>query len=109
MPSLLPTVSRCSALWIVAILSSALAEPGLRVAFQSPGRPGQDVTTLPAVALYVPRGQSATPFLPAGPFQAVWTGFISVELRSEFSFSADLSGDLKLDLNGTRVLEGTEK
>ena len=66
-----------------------------------------DVAVSPNVWLYVPSGQSPSPFLPAGAFKAVWTGFISADLRSDFSFQAELNGTLKLEINGATALEVT--
>jgi mono/diheme cytochrome c family protein len=103
-------------LW-AADLSSASPDaeglrPGLQVIFQSTGpAPGAIAPTdrRPNLALAVPAGQAPTAFLAPGPFRAVWTGFISSELRGQYSFQADLSGALQLDINGKRLLdtEGT--
>ena len=86
------------------------AEPGLGVQFTAlDGGTAKavDTTVLPNVWLYVRAGQSPTPFLPGGRFSAVWSGTVSVDLRAEFSFQAELSGDLKLEINGQPVLEAT--
>lgn len=55
--------------------------------------------------LFVPSGEPATPFLPAGPFSASWSGDLSVDLRGEYIFHAAFSGRLKLSINETVVLD----
>jgi len=80
--------------------------PGLSVRYS--GSQGvSDVTTAPNVWLYVPSGQPPTPFLPEGKFTAVWTGYISADLRGDFSFQAELNGTLKLEINGETALDAT--
>jgi mono/diheme cytochrome c family protein len=78
-------------------------EPGLKVKFSSAGQ--SDVTARPNAALYVPRGKSPTASLSAGPFTAEFEGFVSIDLRSEYSFHADFRGEFKIELNGTPVLD----
>lgn len=82
--------------------------PGLRVTFAS-SSPGTGQTTdnvvLPNVALYVPSGQTPSPFVPPGPFTAEWNGFISVDLRGEYAFQAEVQGFFTLQLNGALALE----
>lgn len=90
--------------------SAPKLEPGVAVTFTA--RDGAtpavtDVVVLPHAALYVPAGQSPTPFLPAGKFDAEWSGFISVELRDNFTFQAEMNGGMKLEINGTVVLEAS--
>ncbi len=83
-------------------------EPGLQVvisSLQAGKAPSSDVVVLPNVWLYVPSGTSPTPFLPPGPFTAVWSGFLALDIRSEYTFQAELNGDLKLDINGVTVLQ----
>lgn len=64
-----------------------------------------DVTVSPNVMLYVPAGQSATPFVPAGPFTVRWEGSVLADLRADYNFAATLSGELKLSVNGALALE----
>src|SRR5689334_19200802 len=82
---------------------NAKPAPGLNVTYTS-GK-ASDVTTAPNVWLYVPSGQSPTPFLPAEKFTAAWNGFVSVDLRGDYMFQAELNGSLKLEINGQTVLE----
>jgi len=68
-----------------------------------------DVAVLPNVQLFVPAGKPPTPFLPGGKFSADWAGFISSEIRDNYTFQADLNGDLKLEINGAVVWEAGAK
>ncbi len=84
-------------------------EPGLAITYATSSDQTQtaDYATSPNVWLYVPAGNSPTPFLPGGKFTAVWKGLLSVDLRSDYAFQAELNGDLKLEINGAVVLEAT--
>jgi mono/diheme cytochrome c family protein len=87
-------------------------EPGLTVTFTTAdngGRNSNDVAVLPNVQLYVQADKPPTPFLPGGKFSADWVGFISSEIRDNYTFQADLNGDLKLDINGAVVWEAGAK
>ena len=64
-----------------------------------------EARTDPNVWLFVSAGESPAPFLPAGKFSATWTGFIFAELRSDYFFQAEVSGALKLEINGHVVFE----
>jgi len=83
------------------------SEPGLAVTFKSQPGSALDMATTPNVWLFVEEGHSPSPFLPAGPFSAVWEGTLSAELRSEFFFRAELRGSVKLEINGATALEAT--
>lgn len=84
-------------------------EPGLAMTWAGADGKAQpvDVVVVPNVWLYVPSGKSPSPFLPAGKFTATWSGQLSVELRSDYAFQAELNGELKLEINGVTVLEVT--
>src|SRR5438132_3926076 len=69
--------------------------------------PSVDIATAPNISLFVERGQPCSPFIPAGKFTATWEGSISAELRSDFSFQAELHGQLKLEINGKPAYEAT--
>src|SRR5688572_16880624 len=88
--------------WVV----QAADAPGLAVTFKSVENV-RDVSTSPNFALYVEAGKAPSPFIPEGKFLAIWEGNIVVDLRSEFSFAAELNGTLKLEINDAVVLEGT--
>src|SRR5258705_12133057 len=77
-------------------------EPGLVVIFAAldDNARATDLTVTPNVCLYVEAGKAPTPFLPAGKFTAVWTGFVAVEIRSDFTFSAVLNGELIMQITG---------
>ena len=87
-------------------------EPGLSVAFTALAGDkvsASDVTVLSNVWLYVPAGKPPTPFLPAGKFSAEWAGFVSSEIRDNYTFQAELNGGLKLEINGVVVWEASAK
>lgn len=67
---------------------------GLVVTFV--GGNARDVSITENVQLYVPTGEAPTPFLSAGPFTATWTGFLTSELRAEYTFHAEFSGEVKV-------------
>jgi mono/diheme cytochrome c family protein len=92
---------------LVATVTAALSAqdlPGIKVTFVAAGK--SDVRSDRLLALYVPAGQPATPFLPAGPFTAKWEGDLQSPLRGTFKLSAETSGKFKLSLNGQPLLDG---
>ena len=76
---------------------------GLRVTYRAGGV--VDTMATPHVALYVPAGRSATPFLPPGRFVATWEGVVKIDLRGDYSFQASGRGSLKLEVNNTVLLD----
>ena len=64
-----------------------------------------DSTIVPTIALFVANGGAPSPFVDPGKFTAVWEGQLNAELRSDFSFQAELNGQLKLEINGATVYE----
>src|SRR5688572_27264037 len=82
--------------------------PGLIVTFKNSDGKIADATVLPNFAICIEAGRPPTPFIPEGRFTTTtWEGNIVADLRSEFMFAADLSGTLKLEINGAPVLEGS--
>src|SRR3954469_10645413 len=68
-------------------------ETGLILTFKSASSPNSvDLTIGPNISLFVEAGQPASPFIAAGKFTATWEGSVSAELRSDFSFQAELNG-----------------
>ena len=59
------------------------------------------------VALGVPAGTPPSPFLTPGPFRATWEGDLAVPFRSDFTFSGEGRGTIKVEVNGKVVLEGS--
>ena len=56
--------------------------------------------------LYVPGGESASPFVPPGKFSAIWDGFLQSDIRTDYTFHADAAGQVRCSINDTLVLEG---
>ena len=88
----------------VATALSAQDLPGLKVTFVAAGK--TDVRSDRLLALYVPAGQSPTPFLAAVPFTVKWEGDLQSPLRGTFKLGAESSGKFKLSLNGQPLLDG---
>ena len=87
-----------------AVLAWAQEPPtGLRVTFTSDG--ATDSRATPHIALFVPAGQPATPFLPPGKFTAIWEGAVKIDLRGDYSFQATGRGGLKLEVNNAVLLD----
>src|ERR1051325_7815177 len=86
----------------IALLSLVIAHGastetnGFAVKFSSADGKTSDIMVLPNLWLYVEEGKSATPFLPAGRFTAVFEGSINGDLRADYIFKAEeLGGSLK--------------
>jgi len=89
-------------------LADAVAEvkQGLTVSFTAGGK--TDTHGARLLALYVPAGEAATPFLAAGPFTAKWEGEITSELRSEYTFTVETTGVVTATLNGQPLLDSRQ-
>ena len=118
-----------AALSSFAFADTAKTEPGLAVTYTAFGKgdttgrpisdhdligdeiPKRDTTTSRLAALYVPKGAPATPFVPAGPFKAVFTGDIDSPLRADVTFFVKARGVVKVSINGAPALDDktTEK
>lgn len=78
---------------------------GLAVEFEQGGN--RDRLVLPYPALYVGSDKAPGLFLEPGPFAAEFSGWISVELRAQYTFSAECTSALDLLINGKEVLTAT--
>jgi len=88
-------------------LMAAEASAGLAQTLRS--GTSSDHRSADGIALFVPSGESATPFLVAGPFTSVWSGELSVDLRGEYSFHGLFTGHLKVSINDAVVLDADGK
>ena len=79
------------------------ASPGVVVTYKA-GTATSDTATLPGVAFYVAQGSAPTPFLSPGPFTAEIEGLLSVDLRDDYQFRAELSGSARLSIGEAVVL-----
>ncbi|HYE31629.1 MAG TPA: cytochrome c, partial [Methylomirabilota bacterium] len=104
--TLLKNLKSLAALSLLAasLATRAQDDAGLAATFTAGGQ--SDSTILSNVWLHVPAGEAPTPFLAPGKFQTEWRGFVSVDLRSDYTFTASLNGALKLEINGAVILEG---
>lgn len=102
--SLLTGLLAAFALSAPAQAPAAKPEPGLVLTHTS--GTASDTAVAPNLWLHVAAGQSVSPLLPAGKFTAIWTGALNADLRGDFQFRTEvLRGTLKLEINGTNVLE----
>ena len=68
------------------------------------GSAAADTSVLPGLALYVAEGSTPTPFLSPGPFTADIEGQLSVDLRDDYQFRAELSGSARITIGEAVVL-----
>ena len=80
-------------------------DTGLTLSFQNSAGETLDARPARLIALSVPAGQSASPLMPAGPFQATWTGVLANKIKDTIRFAAEGRGDLTVTLNNKPVLE----
>jgi mono/diheme cytochrome c family protein len=73
-----------------------LFHSGLSLALQLQSGGPIDVRSARVPSLYVPEGQSVSPFLPVGPFTATFTGAINKDVWDFVTFSAEGTGSLTL-------------
>src|SRR5688500_18711886 len=85
--------------------TSEKLEPALMLTFTSGD--ATDARRARLVTLHVPAGASPTPFVPAGPFKATWTGNITLRVRGEYTFAAAGRGQLKVTVNDNVALDVT--
>lgn len=83
-------------------------QPGLLATYATGNGAAADSAVVPGVALHVAAGQSVSPLLAPGPFTVTWEGFLSVDLRSDYQFAAEVNGKLKVEINGAPVLEAID-
>ncbi len=81
-------------------------QPGVVATFRtlSDDKMNADVRVDRLPALYVAENSSPTPFLPPGPFQVTWSGWLKVRLRGECRFQLQGRGKAVLLLNGRPIL-----
>lgn len=77
--------------------------PGVALTVEGGG--GRDVRSVRLCALSVPAGTAPSAFVPPGPFTAVFEGFVSVDLGTEATFSAEGVGKLSVTINEKPALD----
>jgi len=82
-------------------------QPGLTLALSSSDS-ATDARVARLAALYVPEGQTASPFLDAGPFEAAFRGAIELNLNDWYRFSVRGSGTVQLSIGGEVVIARQE-
>ena len=96
------------AIYLAASVASVCAQesetqPGLALTWQV--GEAQAKTVAPNLWLYVPEGQSPSPLVSAGRFTATFEGFVSIDLRGDYSFHATGKGGVKLEINNAVLLD----
>lgn len=106
----------CSVVHLFALCVGLIRPHGLMAAEAAAGlaqtlRSGtsSDHRTADGIALFVPSGEPATPFLVQGPFTSAWSGELSVDLRGEYFFHGLFTGHLKVSINDAVVLDADGK
>ncbi|HEX8915428.1 MAG TPA: c-type cytochrome [Humisphaera sp.] len=83
--------------------------PGVAVTFFPAGSEDKpaagDTRAARMLALYVPAGAPASPFVAPGPFSAVFDGALNLRLRDTYTFSATGRGKVVVTVNDKKVLE----
>lgn len=90
------------------LAAAGLAQQGPGLVLQLRG--GEEMSVTDArrarlVALSVPEGFPVSPFVPAGPFEAVWKGYLNIDLRDRYHFSFKGRGRFELRIGDELVLE----
>lgn len=85
------------------LLLAASARAELVATFTRDGMTDSRMDRFPAI--HIEAGEPATPFLTAGPFEAVWKGKISVPRRMRLVFSFEGEGTATLKIAGKEVLK----
>jgi mono/diheme cytochrome c family protein len=80
--------------------------PGLIQSFSRVNNPGaDDIRSARLPALFVPVGESPTPFLEPGRFRNRWRGFLKVDLNQDATFETAGAGTAVLKINGRTLLD----
>lgn len=90
-------------------VTRAGTQPGVALTFASTGGDvsHSDTVIAPNVWLHVAQGETPDPFLAPGPFTATWRGNLSVDLRSIYTFQAEVNGSLQMIINAREALNVT--
>lgn len=92
--------------WLFLFLSLApfAGSAGTGLLLHLSAGPDRDARLASNVWLRVAPGASPSPLLAPGPFEAVWTGNLVLDLRGTYRFQADVAGTFTLELNGVEIL-----
>ena len=97
-------------------LSARELQQGLALTFtdESQSTAPLDSRRARVLALYVPKGETPSPFMAPGRFHATWEGYLQPEIGGNYTFYAEGRGAVTLWVNGqevmsTRLEEPTER
>lgn len=83
--------------------------PGLIARYRSLRDADAALLRIDAKPAFALGGSSVHPRLPAGPFEATWTGAILLRDNGSVAFRAFVAGNLTLEIDGVAVLQGVGK
>jgi mono/diheme cytochrome c family protein len=86
-----------------------ITNQGLLVRFIQSHSDQTDFRTARLPALYVESGESPTPFLEPGIFEAVFTGWIEITEEAEYRFHFEGTGQMELHLDESVILHSEER
>ncbi len=69
--------------------------------------PTIDVRVSPRASVYVPEGETVSPFLPPGPFGFEMEGVLQFEDRAIYDFRAEGTGKARIEVHGELAFEAT--
>jgi mono/diheme cytochrome c family protein len=79
--------------------------PGLMVRLKELRSQRTDSRIARLLALHVPSGESPTPFLHPGPFEAAWEGWLEIPEDDAYSFRFAGNGRIQVSIGGMPALE----
>jgi hypothetical protein len=83
-------------------------EPGLALRIEPLDKQGaSDTRHARLVALHVPAGAAASPFVEPGRFRAIWEGGLNAKIRERYTFTAEGRGRLTVVIDNKPVFEAS--
>jgi glucose/arabinose dehydrogenase/mono/diheme cytochrome c family protein len=80
--------------------------PGLVAVMRSLDDPERSLTRIDVKPAFHLGHSSPHPRLPGGPFEALWTGLVWIKDRGPITFDAWVGGEVTVEIDGIRVLQG---
>src|SRR5688572_11199228 len=97
-------VSACSVVAFPSAATGADAQ-GLAMRIEPVAGGEPDTREVRMVALHVPTGAAASPFVAPGPFRATWEGNVNLKIRERYTFHAEGRGKLRVLVDEKPILE----
>src|SRR5262245_38374282 len=80
--------------------------PGLAAVYHSLSGTGAALHRIDPKPAFTLGESSPHPRVPAGPFEVVWKGILQIHDAGSIGFGAIVGGELKVEVDGTTVLDG---